>query len=641
MLLKRLLLIGFAGLSLLFAQDNEYCMECHSDDGLTKFVNDTLEVSLFVDLDELNHSIHADFECMDCHTVSEDHPDEGSVGPLNCAACHVDAQEEYVQSVHGIATTLKGISLAATCADCHGRHDIKSSYETDSKTHHANLAQTCGNCHSRPEVNLLLGTRNINRVDLYENSVHGRKNASDPQSLAATCTDCHDYHLIKPALDPTSPVNVFNVAQTCGNCHEKARDEYHESIHWSSLKRGKRESPTCTGCHGEHQIQQKTGTAAGLNGALESTRVCASCHSSEVLMSRFGLDHERFATYMKSYHGLAVLRSSPDAATCSSCHEVHAIRSSIDPNSSIHADNLLETCGQCHQNITPTFAQIDVHPRDQQSRNPIAYFFRVFYTWFIVILIGGMCVHNFIIVLHHIQEKRRQKKYAVTYQRFQTFEVYQHMLMFLSFTLLVITGFALKFPDAGWSKLLLTIGLDEPMRSLLHRIGAVVMITVSVIQLIYFTFTKKGRHDFKSLIPNGDDFLHFFQNMGYYLGLRKTKPKFDRYDYTEKAEYLALIWGVGVMAFTGFILWFPEFFMRYFPIWAFETAEVIHYYEAWLATLAILVWHWFFVIYHPEKYPMSVTWMDGRITEDEFKHHHSLEFERLQKEELKAAEAEK
>ena len=99
-------------------------------------------------------------------------------------------------------------------------------------------------------------------------------------------------------------------------------------------------------------------------------------------------------------------------------------------------------------------------------------------------------------------------------------------------------------------------------------------------------------------------------------------------DYGEKAEYLALIWGVIVMGTSGFVLWFPEFFMRFLPSWSFETAEIIHYYEAWLATLAILVWHWFFVIFHPEKYPMNTTWMDGKITEEELKHHHPLEYEK-------------
>ena len=47
-------------------------------------------------------------------------------------------------------------------------------------------------------------------------------------------------------------------------------------------------------------------------------------------------------------------------------------------------------------------------------------------------------------------------------------------------------------------------------------------------------------------------------------------------------EYLALAWGVIVMAITGFILWFPEFFVPYLPWWGFEAAEIIHFFEAFL-----------------------------------------------------------
>ena len=624
----KVLFFSLVFLSFAFSQDNEYCLECHSDKKLTKTVNDSIEVSLYVSESMFENSVHEGFDCVSCHQISiDDHPGEGSVGEMLCADCHEDVQEEYIGSIHG-TSHLAGIKLAATCSDCHGTHDIRSSDDPQSKTYHANLAQTCGNCHSKPEINLLLGSRNIDRVKLYENSVHGMRIKADPKSQAATCSDCHGYHNIQPAINPDAPLNTLNIPETCGKCHKQEEDNYHKSVHWSSLVRGHDEAPVCTDCHGEHQIKEQTHSKKFGNGALESTRICAGCHSSETMMTRFGLDYERIDTYMKSYHGLAVLKGSPQAAVCTSCHEVHAIRSSSDSLSSVYAANLENTCGKCHKNVTPTFAKIDVHPKNQKARNPVAYFFRIMYTWMIILVIGGMLFHNFLIIFYHIREKKRAKKYEATYQRFQPFEVYQHALMFLSFSTLVITGFALKFPDAGWVQALLYVGMNEVVRSLVHRIAAGVMIGISLIQLFYFIGTKKGRKDFIALIPVRDDLINVWQNLMYYAGLSKTKPEYSRYDYAEKAEYLALIWGVIVMGASGFMLWFPEFFMKYFPSWTFETAEVIHYYEAWLATLAILVWHWFFVIFHPEKYPMSTTWMDGKITEEELKHHHPREYEK-------------
>jgi hypothetical protein len=76
------------------------------------------------------------------------------------------------------------------------------------------------------------------------------------------------------------------------------------------------------------------------------------------------------------------------------------------------------------------------------------------------------------------------------------------------------------------------------------------------------------------------------------------------------------------MALTGFVLWFPETAVRIFPVWIVHVAETIHYYEAWLATLAIIVWHGFFVIFHPEVYPMSWTWLTGEMSSKMANKHH-------------------
>ena len=82
--------------------------------------------------------------------------------------------------------------------------------------------------------------------------------------------------------------------------------------------------------------------------------------------------------------------------------------------------------------------------------------------------------------------------------------------------------------------------------------------------------------------------------------------------YGEKVEYLAVIWGTLVMAVTGFLLWFEEFTLRWLPSWTADVATVIHLYEAILASLAILVWHFYAVIFDPVVYPMDPAWLTGR-----------------------------
>ena len=631
LVIKRFILI-FGLFSALqgFGRSVEDCQQCHADKDLTKSINDSAEISLYVDQARYDKSVHSGFGCVDCHTTVKSVEHESELPPVNCAGCHEDIQSDYVQSIH--ATSNGGINvIPAHCRDCHGTHAITSSSDSTSWTYPSQIEHTCGNCHSKAEVIQLIGIRGSGPVAGYHESVHARILKQDPSRGAPTCINCHGSHRIFLMSDPRSSFNKLNRAETCGTCHQQIKEEYFKSIHWHAVQRGHYESPTCNDCHGEHEIQSPDDKKSITNRLNLSSQVCARCHSSETMMSRFGLDAEQFTSYMRSYHGLAILKGSPDAANCTSCHEIHAIQDRTTAESGVHPSNLEKTCGKCHQNITADFINIAVHPKDMKSRNPIAYYARTIYVWMIIVLIGGMVIHNVIILINFIRKRRKEKAAGRTYQRFQPFEVYQHQLLILSFFILVITGFALKFPDAGWVRLLVSIGMSEPVRSLLHRIAAVILIIISLVQLGYFLFHRKGRKEIMLLRPQVSDLTGFWQNMKFYLGLSQQRPKFGRWDYTEKAEYLALIWGTAVMAMSGFILWFPEFFIGFLPTWLFETSEVIHYFEAWLATLAIFFWHWFFVIYHPERYPMSLTWMDGRISEEEMKHHHPLEYEELNK----------
>jgi len=631
-MIKFILILTVMMSGLLFEQSVAECMDCHSDEELTKTIDDSIEISVFVDLEEFQNSIHSDLECIDCHSGTEDYEHEVGLPPVICVDCHEDSQEEYAESIHAVAQE-HDHSLVTGCKDCHGTHNILPSDDSTSTTFSWNIENTCGRCHSRPEVLSLLGIRGEGPVTAYHNSVHDQILHEEPDKNAPTCISCHGYHEIFLMSDPRSSFNKLNRSETCGNCHEVEKNDYYKSIHWSSVQHGHYESPTCNDCHGEHQIESPSEDDAITNRLNLSSQVCAGCHTSPAMMARFGLDPERIKTYNRSYHGLAVLKGSPDAANCTSCHEVHAIKSATDKTSSIHPDNLESTCGKCHKNITSEFINIPVHPKNLESRNPIGFYTQNIYIWLIIIVIGGMIVHNIVILSYYIRKKRQEVKNSRTYVRFQPFEVYQHALLILSFFTLVITGFALKFPDALWVQGLAYIGLDEVLRSLLHRIAAVVMIIGSLIQLGYLLFNKNGRRDLFGLLPKITDITGFWQNILFHLGKTKEKPKFGRWDYTEKAEYLALIWGTAVMILTGFVLWFPEFFISFLPAWMFEVAEIIHYFEAWLAMLAIIIWHWFFVIYHPDKYPMSVTWMDGKITEEELKHHHPLEYEEMKKKE--------
>ncbi|MCB0312348.1 MAG: cytochrome b/b6 domain-containing protein, partial [Calditrichaeota bacterium] len=127
------------------------------------------------------------------------------------------------------------------------------------------------------------------------------------------------------------------------------------------------------------------------------------------------------------------------------------------------------------------------------------------------------------------------------------------------------------------------------------------------------------------------------QQLRYNLGMSKQRPRYDRFNYIEKSEYWALVWGTIVMTLTGFALWFENQSMAWFSKIFLDVFETIHYYEAWLAFLAIVVWHLYYVIFNPDVYPMNFTWITGKVSEAEMHHEHPLELQRIKENEAKTA----
>jgi cytochrome b subunit of formate dehydrogenase len=216
------------------------------------------------------------------------------------------------------------------------------------------------------------------------------------------------------------------------------------------------------------------------------------------------------------------------------------------------------------------------------------------------------------------------------YLRMTVNERIQHAALAISFIMLVITGFMLSFPNSWWVSHIRDLSSDAfEYRSLLHRISAVVMVTVSLYHIYYISFTKRGRQLIKDLLPRYQDIRDAIDVAKFNLGISKVKPKLDRFSYVEKAEYWALIWGTIVMTATGILMWFDNTFIGLFTKLGWDIARTVHYYEAWLAFLAIVVWHFYFVIFNPDVYPVNLAFWKGTISEEEMADEHPLEYERI------------
>ena len=217
------------------------------------------------------------------------------------------------------------------------------------------------------------------------------------------------------------------------------------------------------------------------------------------------------------------------------------------------------------------------------------------------------------------------------YLRMTLNERFQHVNLFINFTLLVITGFALKYPEAFWVSPITDVPLGMTFRGFLHRLCGVLTLTLGGYHILYCAFTERGRQILKDMIPGLKDAKDLWETLKNNLFINRPAKeiKMGRFNFREKLEYLGLIWGTIVMTVTGFILWFKTEWLLYFPMWTYDVARAIHFYEAILATLTIIVWHFYSVVFNPDIYPMNWAWITGNLTEHEMKEEHGLELERL------------
>jgi formate dehydrogenase gamma subunit len=234
-----------------------------------------------------------------------------------------------------------------------------------------------------------------------------------------------------------------------------------------------------------------------------------------------------------------------------------------------------------------------------------------------------MLFYNFLIWFKALRVKMKLQREHKQIMRMSRFERSSHMILAISFALLVITGFALKYPDAFWAKWLFALGLNEANRAFIHRFAALTMTINCILFMFYMLFAKRGKWLTKEIRPRKSDFKDFWINFRFYLGLDKHKhpPKRGIFNFVEKFEFWALVWGTLIMVITGLVLWFPKSIPESWPAWILNVARIIHYYEAILATLAILIWHGFHTIFHPSEFPMNTSWLTGYVSEDEAKKH--------------------
>jgi formate dehydrogenase gamma subunit len=642
-------------------KQDESCLACHGQAGMTSAAGK----SILIDPTKHAASVHGTLGCTDCHATIKDfpHPDKvvkvrcltchteeashvsssihsmlgdvacqschgdphevtvaSQTAPAKCAQCHTDEVKEFRQSIHGQAAAAHDPD-APNCMSCHGLvHQIRASNDAASLVAKRHLPDTCATCHSNQQFLSRHKIPFAHPVELYKQSVHGRA-IVDGDGSAATCSDCHGSHGIYPPKDVRSKTNHWNIPGTCGQCHADIAKIYGESVHGQAIKAGVSAAPVCSDCHGEHLILGPKEEGSLVNAGRVSMATCGRCHSDERLALRYNLPADRVPSYADSYHGLAQRGGSQSVANCASCHGVHNIFPSKDARSTVNAANLPKTCGNCHAGAGNYFVIGPVHVQTASGPAPAAVkWIRWTYWLLIPLTLGFMIAHNLLdFFAKLIRRQPRHESGGQVSRMNRNFRI-AHWGVILSFPTLVFTGFALKYPEAWWARPLLLWESHFAFRGLVHRSAAIVLIASTIYHVIHLAINRRDRLFLKAMLPelkDATDLVHVFSHN---LGLTKVEPHFAKFNYAEKVEYWAFMWGTVVMTISGLLLWFNNFTLRYFPKWVSDAATAVHYYEALLATFSILLWHFYMVIFDPLVYPMDTAWLNGKVPADHYRH---------------------
>jgi cytochrome b subunit of formate dehydrogenase len=608
------------------------CMECHGRSDLAG-TQGGQTVSMYVDSSRVRASIHHSVSCAQCHTGAtkgHDRPCKTVIDRVDCSTCHPEVVETFQTSTHGKLAD-RGDPDAPVCTTCHGEHGILGRRNSESPTFPTNVPDLCANCHGaggQATKRYAGGNRNV--VDEYKHGTHGIGLLSSGLVVTAMCTDCHTPHHELPKSDPQSTVYHDNIPKTCARCHNGIYEQFAKSVHSKTVTTdSEKPLPICSDCHKSHDIQESE--FSGFR--LEIMNECGSCHQDVT------------ESYFETFHGKVSKLGYDAAAKCYDCHGAHDVLPPHDPNSHLSRENIVETCGKCHEGSHRQFAGYLTHAtHHNRDKYPI-----LFYTfWFMsFLLLGTLTVagtHTLLWLPRSFQAMKQHKKIRkltfgeLEYQRFKPYHRRLHVLVIISFLGLALTGMTLKFSYLGWAQWISGVIGGFETAGYIHRVCAIITFFYFFAHL-FFVFREKHKERkswkqylFKSesMLPTRADVREAVATFKWFIGMG-PRPRYGRWTYWEKFDYFAVFWGVAIIGSTGLMLWFPEFFTHFLPGWIINVATIVHSDEALLATAFIFTVHFFNTHFRPDKFPMDTVIFTGRVPLEELKQDRPREYSELLK----------
>jgi cytochrome b subunit of formate dehydrogenase len=496
-----------------------------------------------------------------------------------CDACHRERLENYQhdldtyrQSVHGQGLFKTGLTVTASCSDCHGTHGIYLAGDKRSTLHATNVAGTCGKCHRFIEERL---RKSVHGAGLGLGAAAAKRAPGGSIHRHPSCTSCHQKHEVSATESAKFRLEVPNL---CGNCHTELSSRYAESLHGQLTALGYGPAAKCSDCHGAHDILPINDPQSRLSDQ-NRRETCRRCHPNATAnFTNFDphanhRDPARNPLLYAVYMGMEVLLFSVFGF-----FGVHALLWLV--RSAVHTVR-------------------HGRPRRIAPRQPAYVRFEPIHRTLHVLVIVSFLG----LALTGLPLKYSGQPWAKTLAGmmggFDATSVLHRIGAVLTvfyaaahLSWLIKKIIQLRQQGVAWRSLL--FGPDSPL-------------------------------------PNVRDFVDLFRMARWFVGLG-PKPVFERWTYWEKFDYWAVFWGVVIIGSTGLILWFPNLFTFVLPGGILNVAKIIHSEEALLATGFVFAIHFFNTHLRAEKFPLDMAILTGLVTEAELREERPEYLARIERE---------
>jgi thiosulfate reductase cytochrome b subunit len=569
--------------------DPENCLSCHKFRGLSRLDDETGELRLFF--------------CSAEYYARR----QGPHSRLRCTACH--EAEEYKEIPHDPQTA---VDCTKTC------HLVPESGVALEFSHQAVADTLSRSAHADEALDELIWDRALLR---------------EGQS---SCLFCHDQPVFREPSVLHRTHRGFDATARCDTCHGD-------------------DLPVQVDYYLDHVVSRMQPARP----VVQLVQVCAVCHSDRALVDQME-SHDAVASYLHSFHGKASLLGSQETATCVDCHahesgNVHMMMGADEAHSSTHEARIGDTCrsADCHPSSAPGLSSAAVHLEIDPGARTIEFYVAAF---FILLTAGVMSLYFFLLVLelfnsafrpsskeHHRMVRLARKVLAdpegrELLTRMDVHQRFQHWILAVFFLVLVLTGMPIKFAEAHWAEMIIDMVGGLSNARALHRISGVILVGWFVYHLGYIAVKGWPRlvdavkqRSIKAMVQLVLDFpmmvlprdvLHFIQLFLHLLFIRKERPHHPHFKFSEKFEYMAVFWGMGIIGCSGVVLWVGPLIAEWMPGWALNFAFIVHSDEAYLAFIYIAVVHMFTVILAPAVFPLSLGTLSGDAPAEEIAEGH-------------------